>query len=92
VDGVEEAKVLFPSGQASVVYDFSVTSPEEFIGELARMTAFDATVTSVVTGKDEISGEHDVGEGDHDGDEHDAAPDMDAEHDHDGEEGGHDTP
>ena len=56
------------------------------------MTAFDATVTSVVTGKDEISGEHDVGEGDHDGDEHDAEPDMDAEHDHDGEEGGHDTP
>ncbi len=99
MDGVEEAKVLFPSGQASVVYDFSVTSPEEFIGELARMTAFDATVTSVVTGADEISGEHDAEidmdvEHDHDGDEHDAEPGIDEEHghDHDGERGAHDAP
>ena len=45
VDGVEDAKVLFPSGAASVVYDASLTSPEEFIGELARMTGFEATVT-----------------------------------------------
>ena len=92
MDGVEDAKVLFPSGAASVVYDASLTSPEEFIGELARMTGFEATVTSVVTGVDEISSGHDAGE--HDGDEHDGEPDMDAahEHDHDGEEGGHDTP
>jgi hypothetical protein len=90
VDGVEDAKVLFPSGQASVVYDFSVTSPEEFIGELARLTAFDATVTSVVTGADEISGEHDA-ELDMDT-EHDMDMDAEHDHDHDGEEGGHETP
>ncbi len=52
------------------------------------MTAFDATVTSVVTGADEISGEHDAEidmdvEHDHDGDEHDAEPDIDEEHGHD---------
>jgi hypothetical protein len=77
-----------------VVYDVTVTSPEEFIGELARMTGFDATVTSVVTGADEISGEHDDEmdvdtEHDHDDDE----PDIDEEHghDHDGERGGPDA-
>jgi copper chaperone CopZ len=97
VDGVEDAQVSYPSGAASVVYDVSVTSPEEFIGELTRMTGFRATITGVVTGSDGISGKHAADEHDddrHGGGEHDAEPDMDEEHehDHDGERGGHDTP
>ena len=51
VEGVEEAEVLFPSGAASVVYDPSLTSPEEFIDELARMTGFEATVGEIIQGQ-----------------------------------------
>ncbi len=51
VDGVEDAEVLFPSGAASVLYDASLTSPEEFIDELTRMTGFEATVTNIATGR-----------------------------------------
>lgn len=50
MDGVEGAEVSFPSGAASVVYDASLTSPEEFIDELTRMTGFEATVTNIATG------------------------------------------
>ncbi len=50
VEGVEEAEVLFPSGAASVVYDPSLTSPEDFIDELTRMTGYEATVTNIATG------------------------------------------
>ncbi len=52
VEGVEEAEVLFPSGAASVVYDPSLTSPEEFIEELTRMTGFEATVGEILQGQD----------------------------------------
>ncbi len=52
VDGVEEAEVLFPSGAASVVYDPSLTSPEEFIEELTRMTGFEATVGEIIQRQD----------------------------------------
>ncbi len=52
VEGVEEAEVLFPSGAASVVYDPSLTSPEEFIDELTRMTGFEATVEEIIQGQD----------------------------------------
>jgi len=51
VEGVEEAEVLFPSGAASVVYDPSLTSPEEFIDELTRMTGFEATVGEIIQGQ-----------------------------------------
>ena len=50
MDGVEDAEVLYPSGAASVIYDPSLTSPEEFIGELSRMTGYEATVLKIVTG------------------------------------------
>ena len=50
VDGVEEAEVSYPSGAASVVYDPSLTSPEEFIDELTRMTGFEAAVMNIATG------------------------------------------
>ena len=40
-----------PSGAAWVVYDASITSPEEFVGELMRMTSFDATVERVLEGQ-----------------------------------------
>lgn len=53
VDGVEDAEVLYPSGAASVVYDPSLTSPEEFIGELSRMTGYEATLLNIVTGERE---------------------------------------
>ncbi len=52
VDGVEAAEVSFPSGIASVVYDTSLTSPEEFIEELTRMTGFEATVGEIIQGQD----------------------------------------
>jgi len=52
VEGVEEVEVLFPSGAASVVYDPSLTSPEEFIDELVRMTGFEATVGEITQGQD----------------------------------------
>ena len=52
VDGVEAAEVSFPSGAASVVYDASLTSPEEFIDELTRMTGFEATLGEIILGQD----------------------------------------
>ncbi len=52
VDGVEAAEVSFPSGIASVAYDASLTSPEEFIEELTRMTGFEATVGEIIQGQD----------------------------------------
>ncbi len=52
VEGVEEVEVLFPSGVASVVFDPSLTSPEEFIDELTRMTGFEATVGEIIQGQD----------------------------------------
>ncbi len=52
VEGVEEVEVLFPSGAASVVFDPSLTSPEEFIDELTKMTGFEATVGEIIQGQD----------------------------------------
>ncbi len=52
VDGVEQAEVSFPSGEASVVYDPSLTSPEDFIDELTRMTGFEATVGEIIQSQD----------------------------------------
>ena len=59
------------------------------------MTGFEATVTNIVRGADESSGEHDAemdmdaGEHEHDSGDHDQDG---AEHSHDDEEGGHDSP
>ncbi len=52
VDGVEDAEVSYPSGVASVVFDPSLTSPEEFIDELTRMTGFEATVGEIIQRQD----------------------------------------
>lgn len=44
VPGVESADVSYEAGQAAVVFDPAVTSPDEFIAELERMTGFTAAV------------------------------------------------
>ncbi len=44
VPGVESADVSYEAGQAVVVFDSAVTSPDEFIAELERMTGFTAAV------------------------------------------------
>ena len=77
MEGVENARVSYPSGAASVVYDPSVTSPEEFLRELTRMTAFEATVEQIVQGE-VLSGDGDQAEGD-----------QGADHDHDAEDAEH---
>lgn len=44
VPGVETADVSFEAGRAVVVFDPEVTSPNEFIAELERMTGFEAVL------------------------------------------------
>ena len=44
VPGVESADVSYEAGQAVVVFDPAVTSPDEFIAELERMTGFTSAV------------------------------------------------
>ena len=44
VPGVEGADVSYEAGKAVVVFDPAVTSPDEFIAELERMTGFNAAV------------------------------------------------
>lgn len=40
VEGVQEADFSYARAEGFVIYDPSVTSPEEFLAELARMTDF----------------------------------------------------
>ena len=77
MEGVKDARVSYPSGAASVVYDASVTSPEEFLGELTRMTGFQATVEQIIQGQ-ALSGDGDQAEGD-----------QGADHDHNAEDAEH---
>ncbi len=44
VPGVESANVSFETGKAVVTFDPAVTSPEQCIAELERMTGFVAVV------------------------------------------------
>lgn len=40
VEGVEDAKFSYAGGEGWVTFDTTMTSPEEFLGELSRLTAF----------------------------------------------------
>ncbi len=42
--GVDSADVSYESGKAVVVFDPEVTSPDQFIVELERMTGFEAVL------------------------------------------------
>lgn len=44
VEGVQEATFSYERAEGFVTYDPAVTSPEEFLAELARMTDFRGTV------------------------------------------------
>ncbi len=44
VGGVESADVSYETGQAVVTFDSAVTTPDQFIAELERITGFQATV------------------------------------------------
>lgn len=48
MDGVENADVSYEAGSAIVTFDPDVTSPGEFIGELARLTGFTAEVVEMI--------------------------------------------
>ncbi len=44
VEGVQEAKFDYQRGEGFVTYDPEVTSPDAFIGQLHRLTAYRATL------------------------------------------------
>ena len=44
VDGVREATFSYAAAEGFVTFDTTLTSPEQFIAELDRMTDFSATV------------------------------------------------
>ena len=57
VEGVEEASFSYDRAEGFVTYDPAMTSPEEFLAELARMTDFRGTVReSGVAGEEDPSG------------------------------------
>ena len=49
VEGVEEAKFSYSGAEGWVTFDTTMTSPEEFLGELAEMTDFAGTVREYVS-------------------------------------------
>jgi len=75
IEGVEDADVSYEAGKAVVTYDPAVTSPEEFIPELERMTGYGAEVVDGDGG--ELSGGHGVERAEHEN--HDTA-----DHEHEG--------
>ena len=80
IEGVEDADVSYESGKAVVTYDPAVTSPEEFIPELERMTGYGAEVVDGDGG--ELSGGPGVERGEHEN--HDTHEHDTAEHEHEG--------
>ncbi len=53
VEGVQEASFSFERAEGFVTYDPAMTSPEEFLAELARMTDFRGTVRESGAGGEE---------------------------------------
>ncbi len=80
IEGVEDADVSYESGKAVVTYDPAVTSPEDFIPELERMTGFGAEV--VDGGGGELSGGPGVERAEHEN--HDMHEHDTPEHEHEG--------
>ena len=80
IEGVEDADVSYEYGKAVVTYDPAVTSPEEFIPELERMTGYGAEVV----GDDgvELSGGPGVERAEHEN--HDMHEHDTPEHEHEG--------
>jgi copper chaperone CopZ len=50
VEGVREASFSYERSEGFVTYDPAVTSPEEFLAELAEMTDFRGTVREALVG------------------------------------------
>ncbi len=44
IEGVEDVEVSYEAGKAVITYDPAITSPDEFIPELERMTGYGAEV------------------------------------------------
>ncbi len=53
VEGVQEASFSYARAKGFVTYDSSLTSPEEFLAELARMTDFRGTVRGLEPAREE---------------------------------------
>lgn len=45
VEGVETAEVSYELGRAVVTFDSTVTSPEQFVAEMERLTGFTAEMS-----------------------------------------------
>ena len=70
VEGVEQASFSYERAEGFVTYDPAMTSPEQFLAELARMTDFRGTVReSGTAGESASSGDEGTPEGE-DHDEH----------------------
>ena len=52
VEGVQEASFSYERSEGFVTYDPEMTSPEEFLAELAEMTGFRGTVREAGVGGD----------------------------------------
>ncbi len=85
VEGVDSAAISYEAGSGWVAFDPALTSPDEFIGEMERMTGFTAEI--VAAGRDaaerRIADAADSEDADmdmHDGDDHDHDH-TEAEHD-----------
>ncbi len=65
VEGVREAKFSYDRGEGFVTFDRTVTSPEAFIAELERLTAFTAEVRE--TDSESTAAEHEDAESHEDG-------------------------
>ena len=80
IEGVDSAAISYEAGSGWVAFDPALTSPDEFIGEMERMTGFTAEIVSA--GRDAADAEHadmDMPGGDdhdHTEAEHDAAADT----------------
>lgn len=80
VKGVEDAKFSYTGGEGWVTFDTTMTSPEEFLGELSRLTAFRGTVRKFVSVESIPEGAALEGEfADDDGEDHDH---TDPNHEH----------
>ncbi len=80
VEGVEDARFSYASGEGWVTFDTTITSPPEFLAELSRLTAFSGTVREFVSAEsvpDDDALEENIAE---DGGDH---SEMDDEHAHD---------
>lgn len=84
VEGVEDAKFSYAGGEGWVTFDTTMTSPEEFLGELSRLTAFRGMVREFVSAEsipEDAASEGEFPE--REGEDHDHS---DPNHEHTGDE------